>query len=55
MYKYLDKYQILYDNQFGFRKSRNTDHAVLKLLDNIYTSFNQTDPHYNLTVFLDLK
>ena len=33
--KYLTKHNILFDNQFGFRKNHSTFMAVLDLIDNL--------------------
>ena len=50
---YLDKYKLLNQNQFGFRKHHSTTHAVSyiheKLLQNVDTNCN------NCCVFLDLS
>lgn len=32
---------VFLDNQFGFRAKRNTEHALLKCLTNIYRSLNK--------------
>ena len=31
LYEYLTKNNLLYDNQFGFRKGRSTEHALIEL------------------------
>ena len=57
MHKYLinfiDKHNILYKYQFGFRKSHYTNHAIILLVDKIN---NALDSGIGLiVVFLDLK
>ena len=44
---------LLLRKQFGFRKGHSTDHALIKLIDSIYDSFNQNK--YTLGVFIDLS
>ena len=53
VYKYLNDNSLLFHKQFGFRKGRSTDHALIKLLNSIYDSFNQNK--YTLGVFIDLS
>ena len=50
---YLNNNNLLFHKQFGFRKGHSTDHALIKLIDNIYDSFNQNK--YTLGVFIDLS
>ena len=57
MYEYvvefMDKNEIIFKNQFGFRKNHSTQHAVISLIHNIVHS-QETD-HIVISVFLDLK
>jgi hypothetical protein len=55
MVKYLNKFNIFYEHQYGFRKGHNTVHPVLHFLDKIYKGFNKNTPDYILTIFIDLK
>ena len=41
VYNYLKDNNLLFCKQFGFRKGHFTDHALVKLIDSIYDSFNQ--------------
>ena len=50
---YLKDNSLLFHKQFGFRKGHSTDHAVIKIIDSIYDSFNQNK--YTLGVFIDLS
>ena len=52
LYEYLTKNNLLYDNQFGFRKGHSTEHALIELVNRIYNSFNEN--RYTLGVFTDL-
>ena len=35
LYKYFEKYDIIYSGQFGFRANHSTDHALLLRADKI--------------------
>ena len=50
---FLDKYDVLYSNQFGFRRGRSTDDAVLQFTDEVYNAFNKNK--YLMAVMLDLS
>jgi len=41
LYDYLEKYNVLYDYQFGFRKCRGTSLALLQVIDITY-AFGQS-------------
>ncbi|CAG4975200.1 unnamed protein product [Colias eurytheme] len=49
---YLDKYQLISDNQFGFRKNKSTEHAI-SLLTNLISSHIE-NKECCIAVFLDL-
>ena len=51
--KFLDKYNILYQNQFRFRQGHSTHHALITLVDKITKSLESGD--IVIGVFLDLK
>jgi hypothetical protein len=55
MFRYLNKYNILYKHQYGFRTGHSTTHAMLQFLDKIYKGFNKLLPEYTLAIFIDLK
>ena len=46
---------IFTTSQFGFRKGRSTQDAILALTENIYHAFNRTDGSFCLNVFIDFK
>ena len=51
--KYLTTEKFLYSKQFGFQTGLSTEHGILKLVDQIYESFEK-EP-YTLGVFIDLS
>ena len=51
--KYLTTEKLLYLKQFGFQTGLSTEHAIVKLVDQIYESFEKD--HYTLGVFIDLS
>ena len=46
-------YNRLYPKQFGFQTGISTEHATVKLVDQIYESFEKDN--YTLGVFIDLS
>ena len=46
-------YKLLYSKQFGFQTGLSTEHAIVKLVDQIYKSFEKN--HCTLGVFIDLS
>ena len=53
LYKYLTTEKRLYSKQFGFQTGLTTEHAIVKLVDQIYKSFEED--HNTLVVFIDLS
>ena len=53
MLQHLNKHNILYEHQYGFRKNHSTDMALLQLVEKVYTSFNNKE--FALGIFLDLS
>ena len=51
--KYLTKHNILFDNQFGFRKNHSTFMAVLDLIDNLSNSIDEKE--FSVCVFIELS
>lgn len=51
--QFLDKHNVLYKNQFGFRQGHSTHHALITLVDTITKSLDNGDTV--IGVFLDLK
>ena len=51
--KFLEKYNILHNNQYGFRKNVLTLHAVLDMYNRV--SYHMNEKNFSGLVFLDLK
>ena len=41
MVSYIEKQNLLYSSQYGFRKGHSTQHAILELLNDIQTNMNK--------------
>ena len=50
---FLDKYNILYENQFGFRKNRSTDMAIQTLVDKFHETIEKDE--LMVGIFIDLS
>jgi len=55
MFKYLNKYNIFYNHQYGFRPKHSTNYPILQFLDHIHTALNKPMSEFTLSIFLDLK
>ena len=53
--KYLNKFEIFYQHQYGFRPQHNTNQPLLHLMNKIYENLNKPQPEFTLGIFLDLK
>ena len=53
MSKFLDRFQVLSNLQFGFRKASSTTAAIFKVVSDILPAFNEKS--YTIALFLDLK
>ena len=51
--KYLEKFQLLNDHQYGFRNNRSTSMAIMDLIENISTAIDSKQ--HSIGIFLDLK
>ena len=51
--KYIDKFQLLYKYQFGFRKNHSTEHALIELFDQI--KLNIGEKKMSCGIFIDLS
>ena len=52
-YRYLTTEKVLYPKQFGFQRGHSTEHATVKLANQIYEPFEKNQ--YILGVFIDLS
>merc|ERR1712013_573928 len=48
---FVDKYQILFNRQYGFQKEKSTEYALIDIVDNIMSSLEQKESP--CCVFLD--
>jgi retron-type reverse transcriptase len=51
--KFIEKNKLLSTNQYGFRKGRSTEHAIIELVDKITKAIDQGK--YTIGIFLDLS
>jgi hypothetical protein len=51
--KFIDKNDILSEHQYGFRKNRSTEHALIELIDRTTNAIDQGK--YTIGIFLDLS
>ena len=54
MMKYINKYRLLYEHQYGFRAGYNTTQPIQHLLDKIFNTLNNEENYYTLAIFIDL-
>ena len=50
---FIDRYSILNDNQYGFRKNRSTSLALLELVEKLTAGLDNKD--ITIGIFVDLK
>lgn len=55
MMKYLNKFNILFEHQYGFRANHSTMHPLIHFLNKINNSLNMNSPEFTLGIFIDLK
>ena len=53
MMNYIEKHNLIYSSQYGFRKGHSTQHAILDIVNPIQANMNQG--LYSCGVFIDLK
>ena len=51
--KFINKDDILYDLQYGFRNKHSTQHAILDIVNTIHS--NMDNRKYSCGIFIDLK
>jgi hypothetical protein len=53
--KYLNKFKLLYEHQYGFRAKFNTTQPMLHLIDKIFNALNNPNENkFTLAIFIDL-
>ena len=50
---FLDKYDILYNSQYGFRENCSTEHALIDIVNQIQSNFDMR--LFSCGIFIDLK
>ena len=53
VYDFLEKYKLLYERQFGFRKKHSTNHVILSILEDIKNNLDINN--FVCGVFIDLE
>ena len=53
LYEYIDKHNLFYSRQYGFRKTHSTEMAGLELTDRISKDIDNRD--ISLAIFMDLS
>ena len=53
MTSFINRFNIIKPNQFGFQKNKCTSDAILEFLENVYESFD--DNNFYLAIFLDFS
>ena len=51
--KFIEKQNILYDKQFGFRSHHSTEHAILIIVAKIQEAIEESN--FSCGIFLDLR
>ena len=52
---FIERNNILYKHQYGFRKKHTTTHPILHLLNHIADCTNKPHPELTMAIFIDLK
>ena len=53
LYNFLEKYNILYEFQFGFRQGHSTEHALVEIVDKMKQAIDNNE--LTCAIFLDLS
>jgi len=53
LYKFLEKFDVLYHKQFGFRQKHSTIHALIEVTENIKLALDKDE--IAIGIYLDLK
>ena len=52
---YCSLYNLIAPTQFGFRKGRSTQDAIILITERIYDTFNGGDGAFNINIFIDFQ
>ena len=55
LYSFLNKYNCIYELQFGFRAKHSTNHALLSLTEKIREALDSMGGKFACGVFIDLQ
>ena len=56
MFKFINKFNILYSHQYGFRPNHDINsQPLIQFLEKIYEGMNKDNPEYTIAIFLDLN
>ena len=55
MYSFLDKYNCIYELQFGFRAKHSTSHALISLMEKVREALDYPGSKFACGVFIDLQ
>ena len=53
LYSFFDKYEVFYENQYGFLKNKSTTDAILRFVDQCYSNFDNKT--HLISIFLDFS
>ena len=53
LYKFFDRYNIFFEDEYGFVKNKSTADAIIKFTDECYASLD--DIKYMISIFLDFS
>ena len=53
MISFIEKYNLLSNTQFGFRKNMSTETALINYINKIHDGLNKK--HYVMSIFMDLS
>ena len=53
LYEFCDRFQLIYELQFGFRKQHSPEHALINLVSSLHTILDHGE--FGFGLFLDLQ
>ena len=55
LFTYLNQNDILFEQQYGFRKGHTTIHPIIHLLNAVADANDKSNPEFTLSIFIDLS